>query len=278
MGYRVGVAVDPAAAVKVRSSPALVMFDSIVVSQIPADASYVAGYTDGSWPTYASLREAFPHARLLSITVGAANDADCLDVENGDATVSVAPGWVKRQMARRMYRPVVYANASTMPVLLAALEAAGIQRRAVRLWSAHYGVGQHICAPGTCDYPDIPACDGTQWTPNALGLDLDESLLLGDFFAPEPKPAPRRHEPVQLPQTLGYTPVSIPAGVKHVLLSAGANTARLRYQFLPGGTWQALTLIAQDGAAVVAVPAKATQFRVQRSETVESIDVALQDS
>ena len=44
-----------------------------------------------------------------------------------------------------------------------------------------------------------------------------------------------------------------------------ANTAWLRYQFLPGGTWQELTLVAQEtGAAVVAVPAKATQFRVQR--------------
>lgn len=93
-----------------------------------------------------------------------------------------------------------------------------------------------------------------------------------------PAPKPRRHETVQLPQTLGFTAVSIPAGVKHVLLSVGANTARLRYQFLPGGTWQSLTLVAQDGAAVVAVPVKATELRVQRSETVESIDVALQDA
>lgn len=256
----------------------LVMFDSISVSQIPSDALYVAGYLNGRWPTYPALKRAFPHAHLLSIAVGAAIDADCLDVETGDATVSQAPNWVKRQIARGVYRPVVYANASTMPVLLAALEAAGIKRKAVRLWSAHYGAGQHICGPGTCDYPGIPACDGTQWTDNALGLDLDESLLLDDFFAPRPAPHHRRHETVQLPQTLGYTAVSIPAGVGHVLLSVGANTARLRYQFLPGGTWQALTLVAQDGAAVVTVPAKATELRVQRSETVESIDVALQDS
>ena len=93
-----------------------------------------------------------------------------------------------------------------------------------------------------------------------------------------PPPKPRRHEPVLLPQVTSYTGVSIPAGVKHVLLSVGANTARVRYQFLPGGTWQNLTLTAQDGASAIAVPAKATQLRVQRSETVESIDVALQDS
>lgn len=92
-----------------------------------------------------------------------------------------------------------------------------------------------------------------------------------------PAPKPRRHA-MQLPQTLGYTAVSVPAGTGHVLLSVGANTARLKYQFLPGGTWQSLTLVAQDGAAVIAVPGKATELRVQRSETVESIDVALQDS
>lgn len=256
----------------------LVMFDSIDLSQIPADAACAAGYVNGRWATWPALKQAFPRAHLLSIAVGAAIDADALDVENGDATVSQAPSWVKRQTARGMYRPVVYANASTMPILLAALQAAGIKRKAVRLWSAHYSAGRHICGPATCAYPGVPACDGTQWTDSALGLNLDESLLLGDFFAPRPKPTPRRHETVQLPQTLGYTAVSIPAGVKHVLLSVGANTARLKYQFLPGGTWQSLTLVAQDGASVIAIPAKATELRVQRSETVESIDVALQDS
>jgi hypothetical protein len=95
---------------------------------------------------------------------------------------------------------------------------------------------------------------------------------------PAPAPKPRRHEPVQLPQVLSYVTISIPAGVGHVLLSAGANVAPLKYQFLPGGTWTPLTLVAQDGASVVAVPAKATQLRIQRSETAESIDVALQDS
>lgn len=95
---------------------------------------------------------------------------------------------------------------------------------------------------------------------------------------PAPTPKPRRSEPVQLPQVLSYVTVSIPAGTGHVLLSVGANVAPLKYQFLPGGTWTPLTLVAQDGASVVAVPAKATQIRVQRSETAESIDVALQDA
>lgn len=166
----------------------MVMFDSIDVGQIPTDATACAGYLDGNWVTVPELQRLFPHAHLLSITIGAAVDADCLDVESGDATVSQAPGWVKRQLARKYYRPAVYANASTMPVLLAALESAGIGRAQVRLWSAHYGLGAHICGPHTCGYPGIVPCDGTQWTPNALGRDLDESLLLGDFFAPPPEP------------------------------------------------------------------------------------------
>jgi hypothetical protein len=162
------------------------MFDSINLSQIPAEAVAAAGYANGSWATWPALQQRLPHAHLLSITVSAAADADCLDVEKGDATPGQATGWLKRQAARKAYRPVIYANASTMPGLLSALAASGISRSSVRLWSAHYD-GPHICGPATCRYPGVPACDGTQWTPNALGRNLDESLLLDDFFAtPEP--------------------------------------------------------------------------------------------
>jgi len=164
----------------------ITLYDSIDVSQIPADVTAAAGYLSGRWPTYAALRQRFPHAHLLSIAVNASEDADVLDVESGDATPAQAIGWVKRQIARKVYRPVIYVQASTMPGLLSALSASGISRSSVRLWSAHYD-GPHICGPASCRYPGVPACDGTQWTPNALGRNLDESLLLDDFFAtPEP--------------------------------------------------------------------------------------------
>lgn len=165
----------------------ITLYDSIDVSQIPSGATAVAGYLGGRWPTYTALRQRFPHGHLLSIAVNASEDADVLDVEKGDATPAQAVGWIKRQLARKAYRPVIYVQASTMPGLLSALSASGISRSSVRLWSAHYE-GPHICGPASCRYPGVPACDGTQWTPNALGRDLDESLLLDDFFATPPEP------------------------------------------------------------------------------------------
>lgn len=165
----------------------ITMYDSIQVSQIPPDATAAAGYVNGNWPTYEALKAKFPHAHLLSIAVNASADADVLDVEQGDATPPQAPGWIKRQFARQACRPVIYANASTMPAVVQALTAAGIVRSSVRLWSAHY-TEAHICGPASCHFPGVPACDGTQWTPHALGRDLDQSLLLDDFFATAPEP------------------------------------------------------------------------------------------
>ncbi len=68
-------------------------------------------------------------------------------------------------------------NDSILPVL----SQAGIARAQTRLWTAHYGLGEHICGPGSCGALSIDA-DGTQWTSSARGLVLDQSLLLEDFF------------------------------------------------------------------------------------------------
>ena len=75
--------------------------------------------------------------------------------------------------------------------VIPAMRAAGIDRAAVRLWSAHYTGLPHICGPSSCGQMSIEA-DGCQWSNRAFGRDLDESLLLADFFGtpPAPKPAP----------------------------------------------------------------------------------------
>jgi len=156
----------------------ITMFDSIDVSTLPAGNFAYAGYVDGHWATYPKLKAKFPHANLLSIAVFAHDDADCLDVEPGDATPAQAPAWVKRQKAPR---PCLYASVSTMNGVLTILAKAGIQRNSVRLWSAHYGHGEHICGPSTCKLVNS-AMDGTQWTDVARGISLDQSLLHDDFF------------------------------------------------------------------------------------------------
>jgi len=156
------------------------MFDAISVDQIPKDAQAVAGYTSGNWPTFPEVQRKFPRAHKLSIAISASHDADCLDIERGDASPSDAPGWVKRQMPR-VKRPVVYASRSDMPAVLRSLASGGLGRSRVRVWSAHYTYKPHICGPHTCGASF--QADATQWTDKARGRNLDESLCTPNFFS-----------------------------------------------------------------------------------------------
>jgi peptidoglycan hydrolase-like protein with peptidoglycan-binding domain len=171
----------------------IILYDSIDLSQIPRDAQAVAGYTSGRWPTFQHLRGQFPRALLLSVAVSAGFNADCLDIETGDATPGDAAAWYERQRAGGVTRPCLYASASMMESdVVPVLRAAGIDRASVRLWSAHYTGTPHICGPSSCRAMSIEA-DGAQWTNRAEGRNLDESLLAADFFGavPAPKPAPK---------------------------------------------------------------------------------------
>jgi hypothetical protein len=162
----------------------LIMQDSITVANLTADADAYLGYVGGRFNTWAALQARFPRARLLSTAIAADEDAECCDREPGDLAASEIAGWVKRQMARGVHRPVVYASASNMPACLVALAVAGLTRADVRLLSAHYDAGKHICGPATCRLVTV-AMDGTQWTdqaPGANGSRIDESILNDDFF------------------------------------------------------------------------------------------------
>lgn len=166
------------------------MYDTALNDQLPPGAAAYAGYVDGSignQPNYAYIVSAFPGAQHLSVALFATDNADALDVEPGAASPPDIPSWYSRQRARGIQRPCVYASASTMNTdILTVLSGAGISRSTVRLWTAHYGTGEHICGPGSCGALSEDA-DGTQWTPKALGLVLDQSLLLENFFTtPDP--------------------------------------------------------------------------------------------
>lgn len=165
-----------------------IMYDSVTVSAIPSDARAVAGYVDGDWPTFHLLGRF--KANRLSIAVHSDADAACLDIEAGDATAGQAAGWVARQINRGQKTPVLYASRDTLPAVLRELRAAGIPRRQVRVWSAHYTDQPHICAPGSCGAAFT--ADATQWTDKALGRNLDESLLSDSFFPKAPTHRKRR--------------------------------------------------------------------------------------
>ena len=137
-------------------------------------------------------------------------------------------------------------NSEFLPVLTSA----GIARASVRLWTAHYEVGEHICGPEACGALSINA-DGTQWTPNAVvngvALDLDQSLLLENFFTTDPTVTTEAE--LQLGQlNLGknaHTVIAVPPGTAHHIAFGvdngvqGLPPARLRvaiYDTGPGGT------------------------------------------
>lgn len=157
------------------------MYDSVTVPAIPADAIAVAGYVNGSWPTFPQLVRSHPHALRLSIAVSAHADADCLDVEQGDAIVAQAPAWVHRQLARGAHRPVLYTSVANARALLEVLAAAGIRRRHIRLWTAHYTDRPHRCGPA-CGFGLATTADATQYTCTALGRNLDASLCAWSFL------------------------------------------------------------------------------------------------
>jgi len=166
------------------------MLDSITVANLPAGADAYLGYTDGSFLTYPSLKAKFPDAIILPMAVFSSSPpVEGYDGEPGDISPTEMPGCVRRSLDAGIKRPVVYASAVNMPAYLAAIETAGIQRSQVRLLSAHYN-GKHICGPSTCAQKDaagrvVPACDGTQWTDQAVGNNgtrIDESLLIANFF------------------------------------------------------------------------------------------------
>ncbi len=160
-----------------------VTFDSVTVTEIPTDARAAAGYVGGSWPTFedGSLRKRCPHARLVSVAVASSHDAECLDVEPGDATPADAPRWVREQHLRGIERPIVYSAAGEMNAVLEALDNAGIHPDEYRVWTAHVGNGKHLCGPSTCGLISVKA-HGTQWTFDSGGHNLDESVVRPAFW------------------------------------------------------------------------------------------------
>lgn len=157
------------------------MFDSITLDAIPKDAGAVAGYVNGAWPTFAEVQKRWPKAKHLSIAVTSSANAECLDVEPGDATPADAAAWVKRQIARGVKKPVVYTSVSQAQTLLAALAKGGIKRSDVRLWTAHYSGKPHLC-DSSCGFGFLSKADATQFTDHSGGRNLDESYCAAGFL------------------------------------------------------------------------------------------------
>jgi len=171
------------------------MFDAVNTGAIPSDAPAVAGYVNGRFVTWLRIQKQFPKAKHLPISVFASGDAECLDVETGDASPAEVPAWVKRQQARGIPKPVIYCSLSLVRAVLAELATAGIPRTSIRLWTAHYTHVPHRCSP-KCGLGMSTTADATQFTDRALGRSLDESLLADNFFDAAVSPAERRRRKI----------------------------------------------------------------------------------
>ena len=93
---------------------------------------------------------------------------------------------------------------SNVDRLMLTMNANGFKRSQYRLWSAHYGAGEHVCGPSTCKLTRT-ACDWTQFTNRPLNSSLDESTLETDspvFTAPKAAPATVKAAAVPVDDTI----------------------------------------------------------------------------
>lgn len=181
------------------------MFDSVTPGAIGRLASTspdaVAGYVDGRFRDLLQIAQAYPEHRHLAIAVHPSDDADCLDIETGDARPVDAPAWVRRQHARGIARPWLYANTSTWPQVIRALQLAGIPRQAVVKWRADFDGSEQLLGDD----------DLKQFTDHWQGRNVDASVCRDDVFellriqpaAPKPRPRPR---PVRGPRPSNVHP------------------------------------------------------------------------
>lgn len=168
----------------------MLMFDDTNVGLIPKTAEAIAGYSDGHFQTWLQILKDFPHAKHVQIAVFGQDNGDCLDVEPGDASITQAAGWVKRQLAgwkskhHDVTLPVVYTSAAWAQALVNALSKAGLkQGKHYLLWTAHYNpaLGEHLCS-GHCTPGLKTTANATQFTDHALSRSLDESICAPEFF------------------------------------------------------------------------------------------------
>lgn len=181
----------PKASGVLTGAPTAAMFDTITLSSMPSASAVraAAGYTAGHWPTYLPLVHAFPHAKVISIAVGAGFHAMCLDIEPGDAVPSQAPGWYRAVKAdggipKVAGKPCLYSSLSEfLTQVIPTMNSAGISRSSYWGWDADYTFIPHI---------DL-GFDATQWTDHALGRNLDQSMATYAFLGLSlPTPAPSK--------------------------------------------------------------------------------------
>jgi hypothetical protein len=151
----------------------------------------VAAYGNGRFANYAAAKQQFPHAHLLEVDVSGQGIGNAGDFEAGDMEFSHAGSWAKGRLAAGVARPVIYFAVSNWRPVMQSLEAAGVPRQRVRVWTAHYNGRPHLCS-AACGFGVTGTADATQWgsadargtlpSPYA-GRNIDVSETANDFWS-----------------------------------------------------------------------------------------------
>lgn len=160
----------------VETTEMIIMYDSITAADIPINAEAVAGYIDGSYHWSDTDWGRFPTAKKLRVAVFAStNDGHALDVEQGDATPSQAPAWVKMRKEAGLGRPLLYCNLSNLNDVHQAMLSAG---ESAEYWIASWvetgpyalegawGV-QYDHPPHSGGHYDLSLVDESYWSADA---------------------------------------------------------------------------------------------------------------
>lgn len=242
-------------------------YDAINAANLPGGGDVYLAYLNGFYANYTAVKARFPGKRIIGIAVTSGIHALMIDDEPGDADNAQVAAWFHGDESL-YHKPILYTMASNVDALVAQMSAAGFPRDLYRIWSAHYGAGEHICGPNTCGECQTE-CDATQWASNAA---YDTSLLASDFFdapkpppPPKPKPAPKPILEDEMPlwdtSAKSSCPVLIPYGTTTVrLLSTATSGAPLKvtWTFIDQGKdAQAVTLDwGVAGVKRISIPSK----------------------
>ncbi len=158
----------------------------------------VAAYGNGKFANFKTARKQFPDAHVLEIDVSGEGIGNVGDFEPGDMAYSRAGSWAKERIKAGVHRPVLYFSASHWGEVMESLKKAGIARKDVRIWTAHYTGKEHLCSPACKNLGVTGRADATQWgSPQASGTlpapyagrNIDVSKTAPKFFAGQPKSA-----------------------------------------------------------------------------------------
>lgn len=145
----------------------------------------VMGYQNGHYAWSAEDWARFPHAAHVTIDVtGADPNADVLDIEAGDASVSEAPTWVKEHNKTHPFPAVLYCSRSTLTPLFNTLATAGLHvGHDFRTWIA--------TLDGTETVPDMTGVVAVQYAGESrTGGHYDQSKVYDDTWKPTAAPTP----------------------------------------------------------------------------------------